>query len=64
MEVISPEPSKARVKLHPPQLCTTSCSIFAVILLHLILYLLLIQSDPYSPTFYLHYYKWNLRPAR
>ena len=64
MEVISPEPFKARLELHPPRLCATSCSIFPDIPLHLILYLLLIHSLPYSPTFYHHYPKWNLRPAR
>jgi len=52
------------LELHPPRLCATSCSIFAVILLHLILFLLLINSLPYSPALYFHYHKWNLCSGR
>ena len=62
--MISPEPFKACLELHAPRLCATSCSIFQHILLRLILYLLVIHSLPYSPTFYLHCHKWNLCPAR
>jgi len=54
----------ARLELHHPPLCATSCNLFPVIQLHLILYLPLIHSLPHSPTFCLHYSKWNLRQAR
>ena len=57
-------PFKACLELHPPRLCANSCTIYPVIVLHLILYFLLIHSLPHSPTVYLHYSKWNLRPAR
>jgi hypothetical protein len=62
--VMSPEPFVVCLELYPSQLHATSCSIFAVILLHLILYLLLIHSLPYSPIFNCHYHKWNLCPGR
>ena len=62
--MISPQPFKVRLELHPPWLCATFCSIFPLLVLHLILYLLHIHSLPYSPTFYLHYHKWDLHPAR
>ena len=64
IEVISPQPFKARLKLHPPRLSATSCSIFPDIRLHLILYLLLIHCLPYSPPFCHHYPELNLFPAR
>jgi len=57
-------PFKLCLKLHPPGLCANSCSIFPVILLHLISYILLIHALLHFPTLYLHYSKWNLRPAR
>jgi hypothetical protein len=55
---------KACLQLHPPWLCENSCTIYSVIVLHLILYFLLLHSLPHSPTLDLHYSKWNLRPAR
>ena len=55
---------KACLELDSPQLCATSCTIFPVILLHLILYFLLIRSYSHCLTCYLLYSKWNLNPAR
>jgi hypothetical protein len=63
IEVISSEPCKAHLELHPSQLCATSCSIFPYILLNFILYLLRIHSLPYSPPFCYHYPKQNLCPV-
>jgi len=56
--------SNAHLELHPPRLCANSCSIYPVIILHIILYFLLLHSLPHSPTLDLRYSKWNLRPAR
>ena len=56
-------PFKARLKLHPPRQCGDSCTIYPVIVLHLIIYFLLLHSLPHSPTLDLHYSKWNLHPA-
>ena len=64
IEVISPGTFNTHLKLNPPQLCATSCSIYPVFVLHFILYALLIHSLPHSLTVYLHYSQWNLRPAR
>ena len=64
IQIFSPKPWKADLKLHPPRLYASSCSISAVILLHLILYWLLIRSLTYSPTFYVNYHIWNLHLAR
>jgi len=58
------DPFKVRLELHPPRLCVNSCTIYPVIVLHLILYFLLLHSLPHSPMLDLHYSKWNLRPAR
>jgi len=53
------------LKLLPPELYATSCSIIPVILLHLVLYLLLLHyCFAQFPTVYHHYTKRNLRPAR
>jgi len=54
---------QARLELHPPRLCANSCTIYPVIVLHLILYFLLLHSLPHSPTLDLRCSKWNLRPA-
>jgi len=62
---ICPETFDWCLELHLPRLCVSSCTIFPVILLHLILYLLHIHySLPHSLTVFLHYRKWNLCPAR
>jgi len=50
-------PFNARLELHPPRLCANSCTIYPVIVLHLILYFLLSHSLPHSPTLDLHYSK-------
>jgi len=55
---------KVPFELHPPRLCANFCTIYPVIVLHLIVYFLLLHSLPHSPTLDLHYSKWNLRPAR
>jgi len=57
-------PFKARLEFHPPRLCANTCTIYPVIVLHLILYFLLLHSLPHSPTLDLRYSKWNLHPAR
>jgi len=56
-------PFKARLELHPPGICTNSFTIYPVIVLHLILYVLLLHSLPHSPTLDLRYSKWNLCQA-
>jgi len=55
-------PLNAHLESYPPRLCANSCSMYLVIVLHLILYFLLIL--PLSSTLDLHYSKRNLHPAR
>jgi len=57
-------PCKIYLELHSPRLFQTSCTTFAVVVLHFILYFSVVCSLPYSPTFYLHYSNWSLHPAR
>jgi hypothetical protein len=56
-------PRKMHLQIHPPWLCASSWTIFLIILLQLILYLLLVHSLPHWYTFNLHYSKWNFLPA-
>lgn len=64
LNLLSLIPCKALLLFHPPRHYTITCTIFPIILLHLIIYFMVLHSLPHSPLFYSHFSSWNLHSAR